>query len=52
MWLATRMTKLGTAITEAIVYDYGTSAFLSRLEPRADFDAVIKHEHELQRSLF
>lgn len=30
-WLAERMTRLGTAITEAIVYDYGTSAFLSRL---------------------
>src|SRR5687768_18095481 len=25
------MTKLGTAITETIVHDYGTSAFLSRL---------------------
>src|SRR5436189_4775414 len=30
-WLAQRMTRLGTAMTEAIVYDYGTSAFLSRL---------------------
>src|SRR4029079_3494993 len=30
-WLAERMTKLGTAITEAIIYDYCTSAFLSRL---------------------
>jgi uncharacterized protein len=30
-WLAERMTKLGTAITETIVHDYGTSAFLSRL---------------------
>lgn len=30
-WLAQRMTRLGTAITEAIIYDYGTSAFLSRL---------------------
>jgi hypothetical protein len=24
----------------------------TNLEPRADFNAVIKHEHELQRSLF
>lgn len=24
-WLAERMTKLGSAITEAIIYDYGTS---------------------------
>lgn len=30
-WLAERMTKLGTAITETIVHDYGTAAFLSRL---------------------
>lgn len=30
-WLAERMTKLGAAITEVIVHDYGTSAFLSRL---------------------
>jgi uncharacterized protein len=30
-WLAARMTKLGSAITETIVHDYGTSAFLSRL---------------------
>jgi uncharacterized protein len=30
-WLAQRMTKLGTAITETIVHDYGRSAFLSRL---------------------
>src|SRR5262247_304610 len=30
-WLAERMTRLGTAITETIVHDYGTSAFLSRL---------------------
>ena len=27
-WLAERMTKLGTAITENIVHDYGVSAFL------------------------
>ena len=30
-WLAERMTKLGTAITETIVLNYGASAFLSRL---------------------
>ena len=30
-WLAERMTRLGTAITETIVHNYGTSAFLSRL---------------------
>ncbi len=30
-WLAERMTRLGTAITETIIHDYGTSAFLSRL---------------------
>jgi hypothetical protein len=30
-WLARRMTMLGTGITEAIVHDYGTSGFLSRL---------------------
>lgn len=40
MWLATRMTKLGTAITEAIVYDYGTSAFLSRLSDPYWFQAL------------
>src|SRR5688500_2598515 len=30
-WLAHRMTLLGAGITEAIVRDYGVSAFLSRL---------------------
>lgn len=30
-WLASRMTKLGGAITEAIVEEYGKTAFLSRL---------------------
>src|SRR5437016_9807007 len=30
-WLAHRMTRLGTAITEIIIRDYGTSVFLSRL---------------------
>ncbi|MBM4260138.1 MAG: DUF763 domain-containing protein [Deltaproteobacteria bacterium] len=38
-WLAERMTKLGTAITEAIVADYGTSAFLSRLSDPFWFQA-------------
>lgn len=38
-WLAERMTKLGTAITEAIIYDYGTSAFLSRLSDPFWFQA-------------
>ena len=38
-WLAERMTKLGSAITETIVYDYGTSAFLSRLSDPFWFQA-------------
>lgn len=38
-WLAERMTKLGTAITETIVQDYGTSAFLSRLSDPFWFQA-------------
>ena len=38
-WLAQRMTRLGAAITEAIVYDYGTSAFLSRLSDPFWFQA-------------
>ena len=38
-WLATRMTALGTAITEAIVHHYGTSAFLSRLSDPFWFQA-------------
>jgi hypothetical protein len=38
-WLAQRMTKLGTAITQAIVLDYGTSAFLSRLSDPFWFQA-------------
>src|SRR5438105_4362167 len=39
-WLAQRMTRLGTAITEAIIYDYGTSAFLSRLSDPFWFQAL------------
>src|SRR6266496_402388 len=38
-WLAERMTKLGTAITEAVVHDYGASAFLSRLSDPFWFQA-------------
>jgi hypothetical protein len=38
-WLATRMTALGTAITESIVHHYGTSAFLSRLSEPFWFQA-------------
>jgi len=39
-WLAQRMTALGTAITEAVVFDYGTSAFLSRLSDPFWFQAL------------
>ena len=39
-WLAERMTKLGSAITETIVHDYGTSAFLSRLSDPFWFQAL------------
>jgi hypothetical protein len=38
-WLAERMTKLGTAITETIVRDYGAPAFLSRLSDPFWFQA-------------
>lgn len=38
-WLAQRMTILGTGITEAIVHDYGTSGFLSRLSDPFWFQA-------------
>jgi len=38
-WLSQRMATLGTAITEAIIYDYGTSAFLSRLSDPFWFQA-------------
>ena len=38
-WLAERMTRLGTAITETIVHDYGSSAFLSRLSDPFWFQA-------------
>ena len=39
-WLADRMTRLGSAITETIVHDYGTSAFLSRLSNPFWFQAM------------
>lgn len=39
-WLAQRMASLGTAITEAIIYDYGTSVFLSRLSDPFWFQAL------------
>jgi hypothetical protein len=39
-WLSERMTKLGSAITETIVQDYGTSAFLSRLSDPFWFQAM------------
>src|SRR3989440_5373436 len=39
-WLAQRMTRLGTAITETIIRDYGTSAFLSRLSDPFWFQAL------------
>ena len=38
-WLAKRMTLLGTGITEAIVHEYGTSGFLSRLSDPFWFQA-------------
>lgn len=39
-WLAERMTKLGKAVTETIVHDYGASAFLSRLSDPFWFQAL------------
>src|SRR6185295_4101144 len=38
-WLADRMTRMGAAITEIIIQDYGTSAFLSRLSDPFWFQA-------------
>src|SRR5213075_3063269 len=35
-----RMTRLGAAITEAIIHDYGASAFLSRLSDPFWFQAL------------
>src|SRR5437899_6515016 len=39
-WLAQRMTKMGTAIVEAVVDAYGTPAFLSRLSDPFWFQAL------------
>ena len=39
-WLAERMEKLGTAITEAILQQYGTKEFLSRLSDPFWFQAL------------
>src|SRR5438067_13698936 len=39
-WLADRMTKLGTAITESIVHHYGRAEFLSRLSDPFWFQAL------------
>jgi uncharacterized protein len=39
-WLAERMTKLGAAIAETVVRDYGASAFLSRLSDPFWFQAL------------
>ena len=39
-WLADRMTRLGTAITESIVYHYGRAEFLSRLSDPFWFQAL------------
>ena len=38
-WLAARMTTLGTAISEAVVQDYGRSEFLTRLSDPFWFQA-------------
>ena len=39
-WLAERMVRLGTAISECILYHYGTSEFLSRLSDPYWFQAL------------
>src|SRR2546423_1043463 len=38
-WLSDRMTELGAAVTEAIVREYGASAFLTRLSDPFWFQA-------------
>src|SRR5262245_31663475 len=40
VWLAERMTSLGTAITEAVVHHYGPSEFLTRLSDPFWFQAL------------
>jgi len=42
-WLAERMTKLGTAIAESILYHYGPSELLSRLSDRSGSSAGLRH---------
>lgn len=39
-WLAERMTRLGTAIVESVLYHYGTSELLSRLSDPFWFQAL------------
>jgi uncharacterized protein len=39
-WLAERMTRLGTGISEAVLYHYGTSELLSRLSDPFWFQAL------------
>ena len=39
-WLAERMTRLGTAISEAVIADYGASGLLSRLSDPFWFQAL------------
>ncbi len=39
-WLASRMTVLGTAICESVLYHYGQSSLLSRLSDPCWFQAL------------
>src|SRR5689334_19066251 len=39
-WLAERMTRLGTAICESVIYSYGDSELLSRLSDPCWFQAL------------
>lgn len=39
-WLSERMTRLGTAIAESVLYHYGTSEFLSRISDPFWFQAL------------
>ncbi|HVO59917.1 MAG TPA: DUF763 domain-containing protein [Terriglobales bacterium] len=39
-WLAQRMTRMGTAIAEAVIYNYGPPEFLSRLSDPFWFQAL------------
>jgi hypothetical protein len=40
LWLAERMTKMGTAITEVVIDQYGTAGFLARLSDPCWFQAL------------